>query len=1325
MIDSNSREQGRQALTKRRTSVLMGAIISITLLSIFLFNLSFISSYSIFNGGTLTGEYSIVKSGYEANADVTLTPIPEKIDTTFWQKILILLNIKEPEYKTVQLVSICYNQDKYVIDKTQVAVPITMPIYNKELILQKEVPVTLEKASTTSTKPTEYETGDKLCFYDKFDQTKDTYKKYGNNSIYIYTNTQSNSILNQTIWEASNSTHLEINNVTTNPPYDSLEGYWSFDTDSSTTAYDLSNNNNDGTYTNGALSNSSSGVYGNGAYSDGVNDYVVTTNIPTFVGRYRTISMWIKTNISANSAPLSISEFTDGDNKNEMSFYILSSGYPWVFVQRAGGSYEYAQYSTSITNNQWHYLVGIMNGSANRENLTIYIDGIESKSTSGGVGTTDGYNYDAVKTLTIGARNSHAGEFINAQIDEVMIFNTSLNSSQISQIYNNQSSRFKPSGTQTFAQKTIDMSSYDAINITMQISSNQNLLGSNVGARMGFWNLSYGYNDANDENYMNYLEAYFRADNSFNSTNGKYNGTAYNQANATSSGAYGKSFSFDGTADYINTTYTMPYLAGNTSSAFSTSFWVKNTKHGWNTVLGVANGSVSRYYFTWTLTGGLTWYFRDEISTTGNCYAATGNISDNRWHHIVGIKNYSANAGAWTLFLDGAIVNQQWYGTSCFQGFNDTWIPWFIGGINNNNAPLTGDQMRGSVDEIMFFNKSLNFSEVQSLYIKGRANWQYTNAVNLTQSETIIPVTSRATNILPELVLSAGFYNFYTPFFRVYNFSISEYTTPPIPPIITFNYQIPSDITTFNLFGNSLNISYNITDVDTTSVNLSTVNLFYKTNSSYNDNIYYTNGSATSGYQNITYLSNQSSTFLWQLFDNQIYPATYNFPERTMELTPHSAYSLANTLTTLTYMKIELLNVSNYTNYNFLEINLDNQTASSPSLSLYYCNSSLGIMDVMTSSNCYQQGNFLNTEYFNHSHSAYSSHRIKSIVINSTTGTIGTVKVTPTSYFVILNPVMGLGNGWNVYYINNISRTSAIQTSTTLGAMWTDFSGTVDAHLHQYTGNDTFYYYSCANDTANMQNCSTIRNDLLDLAGLPPTSPNVYSPTNQGYLINTNITINYTASVSPNNYAISLYNISLLNFPSLTFNITIINNNSNNLSYNWNVGLVGGFKIKVEACDILNQCSYGLSNNFSIVTDIIPPSLTINTPQNQTYNSTLVYLNGTCTDNVGIDITGYSLDGASFIYTPLNLIFSTVGYEVYHNLTVFCNDTSGNSVIVNRRFYIGNTASGGSINVTCSPNAIMTIYPNGTSACVNVTTKICLQHSFAYNYLNNFRYYQC
>jgi hypothetical protein len=97
------------------------------------------------------------------------------------------------------------------------------------------------------------------------------------------------------------------------------------------------------------------------------------------------------------------------------------------------------------------------------------------------------------------------------------------------------------------------------------------------------------------------------------------------------------------------------------------------------------------------------------------------------------------------------------------------------------------------------------------------------------------------------------------------------------------------------------------------------------------------------------------------------------------------------------------------------------------------------------------------------------------------------------------------------------------------------------------------------------------------------------------YKYNSIISINYTASESPNGYAIKYYNISLLN-SSFSFNKTLIGNNSLNLGYNWDSTgePFGEYIIQVEAMDVLNQTSFGYSEPFYI--ENISMDYTVNLP---------------------------------------------------------------------------------------------------------------------------------
>jgi hypothetical protein len=485
---------------------------------------------------------------------------------------------------------------------------------------------------------------------------------------------------------------------------------------------------------------------------------------------------------------------------------------------------------------------------------------------------------------------------------------------------------------------------------------------------------------------------------------------------------------------------------------------------------------------------------------------------------------------------------------------------------------------------------------------------------------------------------------------------------------ITFNSQVPADISTFNIFNSMLNITYNLTAPS--QYNLSTFYLYYKVNTTIDDCLEYTNGSAMNcGYQNTSHESNISDTFLFQIHDNNIYSATYNFDEEIMEQTPHSTTFLSSSQTLI---KIRLFNVSSAKSYSFFEVMANNTSPLGTStLRAYYCNSSYTAGSVATSVYC---TNFYNVPAqipYNHTHSIYSSHIILPFSMNTTTGMIGAVRVTNISYF-ILRGNFGFNNGYNLFYISNISRTDTIQRSTNTGGSWSNFAGTIDSHLHQFDGTNTLYYYACANDTFDNMNCSSMREDLIMLAGLPPTSPNVYSPAEGTY--GENISINYTASQSPNSYPIIYYNISLFNIND-TFAQTIISNNSLNLSYTFNTAAAadGEYYIQVQGCDNLSQCSNGHSANITI--DSTKPIINIHSPLNTTYTAASIWFNVTL--NEAGSMCMYSLDGAVNV-TAANIsgnwnALNDSMTQGSHGVVFSCNDSAGNLNITDAMFFYVDT----------------------------------------------------
>jgi hypothetical protein len=400
------------------------------------------------------------------------------------------------------------------------------------------------------------------------------------------------------------------------------------------------------------------------------------------------------------------------------------------------------------------------------------------------------------------------------------------------------------------------------------------------------------------------------------------------------------------------------------------------------------------------------------------------------------------------------------------------------------------------------------------------------------------------------------------------------------PPQITLINKSPADINTLNLYTQKLVFIYNITD--SLGLNDSSVFLYYKTNSTSSNVMYYINGQSESGFFS-QILTKNLSTYTTILDHMDVYPTVGNLNDMTFEQTTHSYLTLTNNAA----VKIELLDISNLTDYNVFMFMANSTIGASP-LYEFYCNSSYVSGRIDTNSNCYQFGTLNSTQTYPDIENYNEQYQYIGLTINPATGMIGTVRVTPASSFILRR---GVGTGsWYVYYINNNARNTATETTKDNGASWLSQSYTFDAHLHQYNGADTFYYYACANDTLGNQTCTSIGTDLLDLGGLNPSVPHVYSPTNGTY--SGMIPIKYVQAISPNGYNILDYNISLLDSNGKFYKE--ITDNSQNLFYSWNSSSVvdGNYIIKVIATDSRGQTSFDLSepfilNNYNLINNIL------------------------------------------------------------------------------------------------------------------------------------------
>jgi len=214
-----------------------------------------------------------------------------------------------------------------------------------------------------------------------------------------------------------------------------LVGSWHFSEGSGALALDASGLGNNGTLTNGPVW--AAGKFGNGLQFDGVNDYALVPDNPSFKFYENfTLLAWVKTSAAVDGIVI--------NNLNQANGYgyMLRVNYPSagiVFLQYHNGATSLALSATKPVNDgQWHQIVGVREKGSLAK---IYVDGILNATTAdpgfamsyGTIGLEFGGSYDS---RFGGFPPSTNTEPLNGTIDELRIYNRSLSAQEISDIYN-------------------------------------------------------------------------------------------------------------------------------------------------------------------------------------------------------------------------------------------------------------------------------------------------------------------------------------------------------------------------------------------------------------------------------------------------------------------------------------------------------------------------------------------------------------------------------------------------------------------------------------------------------------------------------------------------------------------------------------------------------------------------------------------------------------------------------------------------------------------------------------------------------------------------
>jgi|GEM_PF-2042048 len=296
-----------------------------------------------------------------------------------------------------------------------------------------------------------------------------------------------------------NFTHL---NISATAPYNNLVLYYPFDgdkinsPDSNIVVYDWSNNNTNAIAYGNTTVITNGCVYGNCMnFSDrGGLDSKIKTGYVNDSSQEGTFSFWYYSyNASISSSYLGI-VYPDFSLISNPFIREGVTGVSATYYNKSGDTLS-IQSSCSIIDDKfkWVYLTFTHNETGGY----IYKNGALCASdltfTAGTYGTTYGNVGGAYGYLIFGYE-SLPQRHINATMDEFMYFNVSLTPSQISDLYKNQSSRFKTSGNQEMNDQSIlnISSGNNRVNVTTDFEAK---FGSSINLSVGYYDGSWSYTD--------------------------------------------------------------------------------------------------------------------------------------------------------------------------------------------------------------------------------------------------------------------------------------------------------------------------------------------------------------------------------------------------------------------------------------------------------------------------------------------------------------------------------------------------------------------------------------------------------------------------------------------------------------------------------------------------------------------------------------------------------------------------------------------------------------------------------------------------------------
>lgn len=420
--------------------------------------------------------------------------------------------------------------------------------------------------------------------------------------------------------------------------------------------------------TNNGATYTASGKLGGGYNFDGSTQYM-SSGITSLDTTY-TFNFWVKfDDTTTHQRPFWFYK----DTNNQLGIEIV--GGEIHATHKVGGNLKQAETEYTDTT-RFHMVTMIVNGS----NMQLIID-------NGTPVTQSGLSTSSLTGITYNlGRSAQPFGYFNGIMDEVSIYDRVLTTTEISELYN--------SGT--------GLNPY--ITNTSGGGGNESGGGSSPSALTpeNEWYFSLDSNNISGSTAVD--------------SAGRFHGTITG-ATTNSSGKLNQSLTFDGTGDYV----TITNNGSLQTNTFTMDAWVyaDSTQSGtqsyffWKDVAGVNNGDWSAVWQSNDTIG-----FIIQNASTTNALHTTNALNTDQWYYVA----VTYNGSTANLYLDGVLHNTMEVNATPSANTNDM----RFGGAPSFNS------LTGSMDEVAYWSRVLNASEISDRYNAGTGLNFYLTEINYT-----------------------------------------------------------------------------------------------------------------------------------------------------------------------------------------------------------------------------------------------------------------------------------------------------------------------------------------------------------------------------------------------------------------------------------------------------------------------------------------------------------------------------------------------------------------------------------------------------------------